>query len=92
MERCLGLSPGSVSPLGLINDMDLVGADPKELFANGHRVKFYLDSDLQKAGSVSFHPADNMASVVLKTGDFMRFLELWNGEWEWFCPSGDISG
>lgn len=83
MVRCLGLHPGSVSPFGLINDMDLAGADPKELFENGHRVKYFIDKDLQTAQRVSFHPCDNTASVVLEHSDFLRFLSLWGGEVEW---------
>lgn len=83
MERCLGLLPGSVSPLGLIHDMNLDSANPKELFPNGHRVKLFLDKDLQASEKISFHPCDNTASVVLSNADFMRFLEIWGGEYEW---------
>lgn len=84
MERCLGLKPGSVSPLGLINDIDLTDANPRELFENGHRVKFFVDKDLQDAEMMTFHPCDNTASVVLSNATFKRFLELWGGETEWF--------
>jgi len=91
MKRCLGLLPGSVSPFGLINDMGLVGEDGtpaqgvavKELFENGHRVKLFLDKDLQDAEKVSFHPCDNTASTVISRDGFMRFLQLWGGEYEW---------
>ena len=105
MERCLGLLPGSVSPLGLIHDMipaegaqevELAGSDgsthavkavpgasPKELFPNGHRVKLFLDKDLQDAPKLSFHPCDNTASVIVPNGDFMRFLSIWGGDYEW---------
>ncbi len=83
MTRCLGLRPGSVSPFGLINDIDLSGAAPKELFENGHRVKLYLDSDLQDAERISFHPCDNTASVVVTREGFRKFLSLWGGEAEW---------
>lgn len=100
MVRCLGLHPGSVSPLGLINDMDLAepascpdqipafsyvrpDVDPKELFPNGHRVKFFLDGDLRDAERISFHPCDNTASVILSHEGFFKFLELWGGEVEW---------
>ena len=44
MVRCLDLHPGSVSAFGLINDINPKDADPKELFPNGHRVKYYIDS------------------------------------------------
>ena len=84
MDRCLGVAPGSVCAFGLIQDMDIADyADPKELFENGHRVKYFLDSDLQKAERISFHPCDNTASVVLSNAMFMKFLKLWGGEYEW---------
>ena len=90
MERCLGLLPGSVSPLGLINDIDLSSANAKELFPNGHRVKLFLDRDLQTAERVSFHPCDNTASVVLSNKDFMRFLQIWGGEYEWLDVTAQV--
>jgi Ala-tRNA(Pro) deacylase len=91
MERCLGLLPGSVSPFGLVNDMNLVseegvpaeGVAAKELFENGHRVKLFLDQDLKTADKLSFHPCDNTASTVISNADFLRFLEIWGGEYEW---------
>ena len=84
MERCLGVCPGSVCAFGLINDMDIAAeADPKELFENGHRVKYFLDRDLLSAPKVSFHPCDNTASVVLANDMFLKFLSLWGGEYEW---------
>ena len=89
MERCLGLLPGSVSPLGLINDPE-VQELTKEHFSNGHRVKLFLDKDLQTAERVSFHPCDNTGSVVLSNGDFMKFLELWGGEYEWLDVTAEL--
>lgn len=91
MDRCLGLLPGSVSPFGLINDMGLVSEDgtpaegvaAKELFENGHRVKLFLDKDLMGAERLSFHPCDNTASTVVSNADFIRYLSIWGGEYEW---------
>jgi Ala-tRNA(Pro) deacylase len=91
MERCLGLLPGSVSPFGLIDDMNLIdeagaareGVAAKELFENGHRVKLFLDKDLQSAERLSFHPCDNTASTVVDNAGFMKYLSLWGGEYEW---------
>ena len=83
LERCLGVKPGSVGMFGLIHDMlPLEGADPKELFDNGHRMKFFYDAALLKAPAVSFHPCDNTATVVISREDFVRFLEIWGGEAE----------
>ena len=102
MERCLGLLPGSVSPLGLMHDMNLVqereggilvpneGVATKELFPNGHRVKLFLDKDLQQAERISFHPCDNTASAVLSNADFMKFLEIWGGEYEWLDITAEV--
>lgn len=69
MEKYLGLRPGSVSPFGLINDVN------KE-------VKLFLDKNLQQCPLLSFHPNDNTASLVVKNEDFMRFLQDWGGEYE----------
>lgn len=90
MERCLGLKPGSVSPLGLINDIDVEAtANPKELYENGHRVKLFLDKDLKTAEKLSFHPCENTSGAVIGNADFMRFLEIWGGEYEWLDMNGE---
>jgi len=62
LMRCLGLTPGSVSPFGLINDHD-------------HRVRVFLDRDLQSAARLSFHPNINTVTLVISSADFQRFLE-----------------
>ena len=90
MERCLGLKPGSVSPLGLINDIGVAAtANPKELYENGHRVKLFLDKDLKTAEKLSFHPCENTSGAVISNADFMRFLEIWEGEYEWLDINGE---
>lgn len=61
MERYLGLQPGSVSPFGLINDYD-------------NHVHLFLDSNLKNHQSLSFHPNDNHATVVISQSEFMRYL------------------
>lgn len=80
--RCLGVKPGSVGMFGLIHDMNLQDADPKELFENGHRMKFFYDADILKSEYVSFHPCDNTATVVIPVSGFRKFLEIWGGEAE----------
>ena len=89
MERCLGILPGSVSPLGLIHDLKTEDLT-KEHFPNGHRVKLFLDRDLRDAERISFHPCDNTGSVVLSNADFMRFLDIWGGEYEWLDVTADL--
>ncbi len=58
----LGLTPGSVSPFGLIND-------------SSHTVLVVLDRDLRAKERVSFHPNINTRTYVISTADFTRFLE-----------------
>jgi Ala-tRNA(Pro) deacylase len=58
----LGVTPGSVSPFGLIHDAD-------------HGVRVAIDRDLKSYEKISFHPNINTATVVLAFGDFERYLE-----------------
>ena len=58
----LGLTPGSVSPFGLINDRD-------------RAVRVVLDRDLKSATRLSFHPNINTSTFVVSAADFARFLE-----------------
>ena len=60
--RHLGLTPGSVTPFGLINDP-------------GHIVTVVLDRDLLAADTLNFHPNRNTATLTLARADFQRFLE-----------------
>lgn len=62
LQARLGLTPGSVSPFGLINDTD-------------HSVRVLIDRDLRSADRLIFHPNINTASVVVTWKDFERFLE-----------------
>jgi Ala-tRNA(Pro) deacylase len=57
----LGLTPGSVSPFGLINDAD-------------GSVRVLIDQDLKGADRLIFHPNINTASVVVSWGGLERFL------------------
>ena len=52
LYETLGLTPGSVTALGLINDPD-------------HRVTFVLDKALWEAEIVNFHPLTNTATTAL---------------------------
>jgi len=61
----LGLTPGAVSPFGLIND-------------RAKAVRVLLDERLRSAARVGFHPNVNTATVVLAFADFERFLS-WCG-------------
>lgn len=57
----LRLTPGSVTPLGLLSDDE-------------RKVKFYIDSDLSK-GLVGVHPNENTATVFLKTEDLTKLIK-----------------
>lgn len=69
MEKYLGLAPGSVSPFGLIND-------------SGNHVHLFLDENLKKEASLSFHPNDNHATVVISNDVFMRYLAAVGNSYE----------
>ena len=69
MEKYLGIKPGSVSPLALINDKE-------------KHVKVFFDENLLKAKKISFHPCINTASLVFDFNDFMRFIKWTANEYE----------
>ncbi|MGA9658640.1 MAG: prolyl-tRNA synthetase associated domain-containing protein [Asticcacaulis sp.] len=58
----LGVRPGSVTALGLINDPE-------------HKVRFVLDKVLYEADIVNFHPLTNLATTSLSQADFRAFLK-----------------
>lgn len=61
MMRYLGLEPGSVSPFGLINDVE-------------HHVILFLDTRLKDAATLSFHPNDCRGTVVITQDAFQKYL------------------
>jgi Ala-tRNA(Pro) deacylase len=63
LHETLGLTPGSVTALGLINDAD-------------GRVTFVLDKALWDADVVNFHPLTNTATTALTQDAFRKFLAL----------------
>jgi Ala-tRNA(Pro) deacylase len=69
LMKYLGLTPGSVSPFGLINDQD-------------NHVHVFLDQTLQSAEKLSFHPNINTASLIISYHDFIKFLEWSGNTWE----------
>lgn len=70
MEKYLGLKPGSVSPFGLINDTE-------------NHVHLFLDKNLLNETSLSFHPNDNRATVVITQNEFQRYLKLVGNSYEY---------
>ena len=63
----LGVKPGSVTALALINDKE-------------GRVRFVLDSALAAKEPVNFHPLHNGATTGLSTEGLMAFLKAVNHE------------
>ncbi len=61
MWETLGVRPGSVTALGLINDLD-------------RRVTFVLDRRLWEADIVNFHPLTNTATTALNQAAFRQVL------------------
>ena len=65
----LQLAPGSVTPLGILND-------------EAHRVRLYLDAAF--AGNpIGVHPNDNTATVWLQADDLVRLIRSHGNEVEY---------
>ncbi len=69
LAKYLGLTPGSVTPFGLINDTD-------------KHVRIFIDEKLRKAERLSFHPNINTATLVISFSDFTRFLDSSGNSYE----------
>lgn len=65
MEKYLGVSGGSVSVFGLINDKD-------------NQVHLFLDEALERTRKITFHPNENTATVVISKDSLLAFLD-WSG-------------
>lgn len=59
MEQFLDITPGSVSVLGLMNDVD-------------HRVRLLIDADVLASEYVGCHPCINTSSLRLRTVDLIE--------------------
>ena len=62
MFETLGVTPGSVTAFGLVNDRD-------------HRVRFVLDKALDDADIVNFHPLTNTATTAISREGLHAFLK-----------------
>ena len=58
----MGLIPGAVTPLGVLNDHD-------------HMVVAYIDSEFVDGDLVGVHPNDNTATVWMKTSDLIEIIK-----------------
>jgi len=61
LMKHLKLTPGSVTPFGLINDV-------------ANHVIVFIDQQIQQSEFVSFHPNINTASLIIRKDDFVKFL------------------
>ena len=61
LQDLLALTPGSVTPFGLINDTQ-------------RRVTVILDEEILDSEWVNFHPLHNAASTTLRSSDLLRFI------------------
>ena len=63
LKDILDLTPGAVTPLGLLNDQEL-------------KVQFYIDNDFMKDSHViGIHPNANTATVWLKVEDLIDIIK-----------------
>lgn len=63
LMHIMGLMPGSVTPLGILNDRE-------------RKVKVFLDKDfLDTPSIIGVHPNDNTATVWLKTEDLVNLIK-----------------
>jgi Ala-tRNA(Pro) deacylase len=62
LVKYLGLTPGSVSPFGLINNAD-------------KSVNVIVDNDLLTYEKLAYHPNINTATLTIATEDLKKFLE-----------------
>lgn len=58
----LGLTPGAVSPLGLVNDTD-------------NKVLFMIDKDIWSANEICCHPNVNTETLQIPGSEFQRLIK-----------------
>ena len=61
LKRHLGVDPGSVTPLALVND-------------EAHAVRLVLDRGVADGGPVNAHPLVNTMTTALSPADLLRFF------------------
>ena len=62
LKRTLGVEPGSVTPLSLVND-------------EGRAVQLVLDRGVADGGPVNAHPLVNTMTTALAPADLLRFFD-----------------
>ena len=59
--KYMAITPGSVSPYGLLNDYD-------------NKIVFYLEEGLYNSEKINFHPLLNTSTITTTTKDFINFM------------------
>lgn len=62
LKKYLGLTKGSVTPFGVLNNAD-------------GQVEVFIDKDLEGAPAVGFHPNENTATVFLPLAEMVRIIQ-----------------
>ena len=70
LKRTLGVEPGSVTPLALVNDP-------------AHAVRLVLDRGVADGAPVNAHPLINTMTTALSSADLLRFFAATGHEPRW---------
>lgn len=62
LQTMLGVTPGSVTPIAIIND-------------HAKRVKLIFDNDLLQDEYINIHPMENTATITVKLAALQKFIE-----------------
>jgi len=69
MVKYLDTIAGSISPFGLLNDID-------------NHTHLFLDKHLLEVDKLSFHPNDNTMTIVISKTDFIKYLDWVGNDYE----------
>lgn len=67
MMENLGIRPGSVTPLAIVND-------------EAQQVRIFLDSRMQTCAALNVHPLENTATVSISYADLLKYIAHANHE------------
>ena len=70
LMKYLKLTPGSVTPLAVINDEE-------------NEVEVFLDEDLKKEKLLGVHPCENISTVIITVKDLEKYIESCNNKYKY---------
>ena len=70
LMKYLKLTPGSVTPLAVINDEE-------------NEVEVFLDDDLKKEKLLGVHPCENTSTVIITVKDLEKYIESCNNKYKY---------